>query len=111
MPRNSTLSQRRTPYIRHIAKPAGPGHARDMDETPPPEPGALAGALSRYRRMMAWLMAALFSLVVGAGVAVWRQRGVERVQLYVVMALAIGAMMLVASLLLGVIMRRELRRK
>lgn len=82
-----------------------------MASPPSPDPAQLAALLLRYRRMMAWLMAALFTMVVGAGMAAWHQRGVDAIHRYVVPALVIGAFMLFGSLVLGLSLWRVLRHR
>lgn len=69
--------------------------------SPLDDPQIAQFAWARYLRVMRWLMLTTVTLVVGGMVALYRSTGTLPVQVYILAAMGIGFVMLLASAVMG----------
>ncbi|MCK9540580.1 MAG: hypothetical protein M0R03_00950 [Novosphingobium sp.] len=74
-----------------------------IPRSPLDDPAAAAFAWARFRRIMRWMMLVTVTLVVGSVVILYRHNGMVSVHFYIATALGIGAVMLLASALMGLV--------
>ena len=74
-----------------------------IPRSPLDDPAVAAFAWARFRRLMWLMLSVTITMVIGAGVLLYRENGLVSVHFYIATALGIGFMMLLMSALMGLV--------